>query len=257
MSEEDLVRTRNTRTGDARKIDEWSIPLPGGLKAKFDVFMRYEHGMCVFSVESNHPDFLGVRPFDTDLNRLRHSLGLEAKTVIEGRLSEDWTEAAVLEVQHRLRSWREGARDLDFELKLRFRAMEVHDIQQTANIPVATVRDAHRLERLVIRSHREDFRGMRPKSGGLTDPEVLAWLSSPASRDSETGLGRTVRRGDGEAELRLLKTLQAFSTRLSDRLSPDRVDIEGFPDPEVLVDLMREALVAEEKAELRDEPCRN
>ena len=25
MSEEDLVRARNTRTGEARKIDEWSV----------------------------------------------------------------------------------------------------------------------------------------------------------------------------------------------------------------------------------------
>jgi hypothetical protein len=66
--DEDLIRARNTRTGEARKIDEWSVQLPGGLRARFDVTMRYEHGMCLFGVRSDHPDFCDVHLVDSDVN---------------------------------------------------------------------------------------------------------------------------------------------------------------------------------------------
>lgn len=238
---DNLVGVRNTRTGDARKIDEWSVPLPGGDKARFDVTMRYEHGVCVFAVRSEHPDFKWVRPHDSDLNRLRALLAEEARAVIEGRLSEDWDPATMLEISHKTAERREGTVGTDFSLSLRLRPVERRDTPQEGNMPVATIRDAHRQERVVLRGHAEDFTQMRPRSGSLTDPEVKAWMSHPISRDPESGLGRIVRQGDGSAERELLRTLDAFARQLSDRLSPDRVDREGVPGPSDLVDLMREA----------------
>ena len=241
MSDEDLVLARNTRTGEARKIDEWSVPLPGGDRARFDVTMRYEHGVCVFSVRSEHPDFRGVRPQDSDLNRLRAELAQEARGVIEGRLSEDWEPATMLEISHKIAERKEGTVGADFSLSLRLRPVERLSRPQGGNMPVATIRDPHRQERVVLRGHGEDFTPLRPRSGSLTDPEVKAWMAHPISRDPERGLGRIVRDGDGAAERELLRVLDAFATGLSDRLSPDRVAREGAPDPHELVGLMRDA----------------
>lgn len=252
MSEEDLVRARNTRTGEARKIDEWSVPLPGGDKARFDVTMRYEHGVCVFAVRSEHPDFKWVRPHDSDLNRLRALLAEEARAVIGGRLSEDWDPATMLEISHKTAERREGTVGTDFSLSLRLRPVERLDKPHEGNMPVATIRDAHRQERVVLRGHAEDFTPLRPRSGSLTDPEVRAWMSHPISRDPETGLGRIVTTGDGAAERALLGALDAFARHLSDRLSPDRVDREGVPNPDELVALMWEATRAD--PETRETP---
>jgi len=242
MSEEDLVRARNTRTGDARKIDEWSVQLPGGDKACFDVTMRYVHGVCVFGVRSDHPDFQGVRPQDSDLNRLRAELTGEARVVIEGRLSEDWDPATMLEISHKTSDRREGTVGTDFTLSLRLRPVERKGAPQEGNMPLATIRDAYRQERVAIRGHGEDFTQLRPRSGSLTDPEAKAWMAHPISRDPERGLGRIVNHGDGGAEQGLVRVLDAFATGLSDRLSPDRVAREGIPDAHELVDLMHNAV---------------
>lgn len=241
MSDEELIRARNTRTGDARKIDEWSVQLPGGDRARFDVTIRYEHGVCVFSVKSDHPDFKGVRPQDSDINRLRAELSREAREVIEGRLSEDWGPATMLEISHKTSERREGTIGTDFSLSLRLRPVERLDRPQDGNMPVATIRDAHRQEKVVLRGHGEDFAPLKPRSGSLTDPEVKAWMAHPISRDPDQGLGRIVNHGDGAAERELLRALDAFATGLSGRLSPDRVAREGVPDPYELVELMREA----------------
>jgi hypothetical protein len=241
MSEDDLVRARNTRTGDARKIDEWSVQLPGGDKARFDVTMRYVHGVCVFGVRSDHPDFQGVRPQDSDLNQLRVELAEEARHVIEGRLSEDWDPATMLEISHKTSERREGTIGTDFSLSLRLRPIERRDEPQEGNMPLAIIRDAYRQEKVAIRGHAEDFTVLKPKSGSLTDPEVKAWMSHPISRDPDRGMGRIVRGGDGTQERELLRVLDAFATGLSDRLSPDRVAREGIPAPYELVDLMRAA----------------
>jgi hypothetical protein len=241
MSDEELVRARNTRTGDARKIDEWSVQLPGGDRARFDVTIRYEHGVCVFSVKSDHPDFKGVRPQDSDLNRLRAELAEEARHVIEGRLSEDWDPATMLEISHKTSDRREGTVGTDFTLSLRLRPVERLGQPSSGNMPVARIRDAYRQERVMLRGHAEDFTPLKPRSGSLTDPEVKDWMAHPISRDPEKGLGRIVNHGDGAAERELLRALDAFATGLSDRLSPDRVAHEGIPDPYELVDLMRMA----------------
>lgn len=254
MSEEDLVRARNTRTGEARKIDEWSVPLPGGDRARFDVTMRYEHGLCVFSVRSDHPDFKWVRPHDSDLNRLRALLSEEARGVIDGRLSEDWDPATLLEISHKTSDRREGTIGTDFSLSVRLRPVERRDTPREGNMPVATIRDAHRQEKVVLRGHAEDFTPLRPRSGSLTDPEVKAWMSHPISRDPERGLGRIVRHGDGAAELALLGALDGFARQLSDRLSPDRIDREGVPDPSDLVELMREAIRPVPEHRIEDVP---
>jgi hypothetical protein len=241
MSDEELIRARNTRTGDARKIDEWSVHLPGGDRARFDVLIKYDHGVCVFSVRSDHPDFKGVRPQNGDLNQLRADLALEARDVIEGRLSEGWDPATMLEISHKTSERKEGTVGTDFTLSLRLRPVERLGQPSSGNMPIAKIRDAYRQEKVVLRGHAEDFTPLRPRSGSLTDPEVKDWMAHPISRDPEKGLGRIVNHGDGEAERELLRVLDAFATGLSGRLSPDRVAREGVPDPYELVELMQGA----------------
>lgn len=254
MSDEELVRARNTRTGDARKIDEWAVHLPGGDRARFDVTIRYVHGVCVFSVKSDHPDFKGVRPQNSDLNLLRAELTHEAREVIKGRLSEDWDPATMLEISHKTSERREGTIGTDFSLSLRLRPVERLGRSQEGNMPLATIRDAYRQEKVAIRGHGEDFAPLKPRSGSLTDPEVKAWMAHPISRDPDQGLGRIVPHGDGSAEQALLRVLDSFATGLSDRLSPDRVAREGIPDPYELVDLMRDASRPVEAPEVEVSP---
>lgn len=254
MPDEELVRARNTRTGDTRKIDEWSVHLPGGDRARFDVTIRYEHGLSMFSVRSDHPDFKGVRPQDSDLNRLRAELTEEARQVIEGRLSEDWDPATMLEISHKTSERREGTIATDFSLSLRLRPVEARDTPNTGNLPLATIRDAYRQEKVAVRGHGEDFTPFRPRTGNLTDPEVKAWLAHPVSRDPETGLGRIVTPGDGRAEHALLRALDAFATGLSNRLSPDRVAREGIPAPSELVALMRDAAAPRQEPDDEETP---
>lgn len=241
MADEELIRARNTRTGDARKIDEWSVPLPGGDRARFDVQIRYEHGVCVFSVRSDHPDFKGVRPQNSDLNLLRAELAREARDVIDGRLSEGWDPATLLEISHKTDERKEGTVGTDFTLSLRLRPVERLGQPSSGNMPIARIRDAYRQEKVVLRGHAEDFTPLKPRSGALTDPEVKDWMAHPIARDPEKGLGRIVTHGDGAAERELLRALDAFATGLSDRLSPDRVAREGIPDPYELVELMQGA----------------
>lgn len=241
MADGELIRARNTRTGDARKIDEWSVQLPGGDRARFDVLIRYEHGVCVFSVRSDHPDFKGVRPQNSDLNLLRAELAQEARDVIDGRLSEGWDPATLLEISHKTAERKEGTVGTDFTLSLRLRPVERLGQPSSGNVPIAKIRDAYRQEKVVLRGHAEDFSSLKPRSGSLTDPEVKDWMAHPISRDPEKGLGRIVNRGDGAAERELLRALDAFATGLSGRLSPDRVAREGVPDPYELVELMRDA----------------
>lgn len=242
MDDEDLVRTRNTRTGDARKIDEWTVPLPGGEKARFDVAMRYDHGICTFSVRSDHPEFRNVHPHDADLNRLREKLAMEARSVIADKMGEGWTPASMLEISHQDREHPKRSGNRRFSLNLTVRRVERRKEMEPGNLPVLTVRTPWQREKVVIRAHSEDFSAMEPSSGRLTDPEVRDWLSHPISRDARAGMGRVVTEGDGSAEARLIDALEAFSRELSDRLAPGRVAIEGIPAPKDLVALMQAAV---------------
>lgn len=238
---EDVIQTRNTRTGDARKIDEWFVLLPGGKKAKFDVTMKYEHGLCVFGLKSDHPDFKDIALSDSDLNELKSQLDHHVKRVIADSLSEGWVPASVIEVTHSSFQSRRRYDDITFRLALKVRRVEHLDRPAEGNFPVATVRDDFRQEDLALRAHSDDFSAQKPKSGSLLDPEVTAWLAHPMSRDGESGFGRCVVQGDGDPEFAFLKALERFAENLSDRLSPGRVAVQGFPAPIDLVEMARRA----------------
>lgn len=238
---EDLIQTRNTRTGDARKIDEWSVLLPGGKRAKFDVTMKYEHGLCLFGLKSDHADFKDVNLADSDLNALKSKLDLHVKRVIADSLSEGWVPASVVEVIHSTHQSHRRFDDMTVRLTLKLRRVEQLDHPADGNFPVATVRDDFRQEDLALRAHSDDFSAQKPKSGSLVDPEVTAWLAHPMSRDGESGFGRCVVQGDGEAEFAFLRAIERFAENLSDRLSPGRVAVQGFPAPIDLVEMARRA----------------
>lgn len=241
----DLIQTRNTRTGDARKIDEWFVVLPGGKKARFDVTMKYEHGLCLFGLKSDHPDFSDMKLADSDLNELKSLLDVHVKRVIEDRLSEGWVPASIVEISHKATEARRAYDDVTFRLTLRMRRVEHLDRKAPGNFPVVTVRDDYRQEDLALRAHADDFSAQRPKSGSLVDPEVQAWISHPLSRDGETGFGRCVVHGDGSAEEVFLRSLERFADHLADRLSPGRVEVQGFPAPVELIEMARLAVKAD------------
>lgn len=238
---DDLIETRNARGNEARKIDEWSVRLPGGKKAKFDVTMKYEHGLCVFILKSTHPDFQDISLMDSDLNALKAKLDIHVKSVISDKLSTNWMPSTLIEITHRTHNANRLNEDIRFSLSLRMRRVELLNEKPQGNFPSATVRDAFSQETLALRSHSDDFSALKPKSGSLRDPEVLSYLSHTASRDGEKEFGRLVVAGDGAREQIFLEAVERFATQLSDRLTQSRIDLQGFPGPADLIEIARQA----------------
>jgi hypothetical protein len=202
--------------------------------------MKYQDGLCFFGLETDHPSFDVTGFIDEDINALRGKLNAYAKSVIEDTLSENWDKATHLEIRHGIRSSVTGTY---FQLSINLRPVELlREENAQGNIQVATIRDEHRQSDQVIRSHKDDFSSLKPKQGSLQDPDVKSWLSNPASRDEERGLGRIVTVGTGTEEADLIKTLEAFSSNLSDRLSPQKTSDLGIPELEELIGLMTSAV---------------
>lgn len=239
---DDLIETRNTRTGDARKIDEWSVRIPGGVKVKFDVAMKYEHGMCVFLLKSQHPDFKDIALMDADINELKVKLDAYVRMMIEDKLSDGWVPASVVEVIHKLHQPSRASDNLTLRMTIQVRQVEKLAKKHDGNFPVATIRDEYRQETVALRAHSDDFSDQRPKSGHLTNPEVKAWLAHPVSRDGEKGFGRAVIEGDGSKEQAFIKAIERFATGVSDRLTQGRIDTLGFPEPAELMDIVQRAI---------------
>ncbi|MCE6958489.1 hypothetical protein LAZ40_05425 [Cereibacter sphaeroides] len=234
----DGIRTRNTRTGDPRKIDEWSVKLPGGKKAAFDVSMIYEDGTAVFSVRSEHPDFKNCRFVNPDLNALREELDIHVREVIRRTISADWEPARKVEVSHRTRG-REG--EMWFDLELRIHDIEWMPGERVGNRGETVIRNEHRQEVVVQRAQTDDFSDMIPKSGSLTDPETMAIMRSPLWREPDAPMTRLVLPGRGAEATDMLAALERFGALLAARTAPAAVSLSGFPTPADLVELMREA----------------
>lgn len=233
------VEMQNTRTGKARKIDDWSMRLPGGQRAKFAVLMKYKEGRAYFMVESDHPIYGEISIIDDDLNVLRERLSAQMSELIEKERSEAWSPATQVELRHSL-----GDKDhmgIWFNLSLKLNEVEVIPDEPRGNYGEITVRAKYTQKTVLEREHDADFGALRPL-GGLQDPEVKAWLNSPLRHEESRGLARTVvREGQGDP-LALARTLEAFSEILGQRVGPMRTGIEGFPPSEDLIDMMRMAV---------------
>ena len=238
-----IVRTRNTRTGDARKIDEWSVKLPGGDTAKFDVLMAYEEGEVTFSVRSENPHFRNCRLSHPDLNTLREELEIQAAEIIRRQVSEGWEPARKLEVRHEAREWREG--ELRFSLAIHLDDVEWMPGERAGNRGETVIRNEHQQSVIVQRAHEDDFSDTRPPKGCMTSPEGRLYLSSPLRGEADDKKTRIVLAGRDTAPLELIDALNRFSALLAERLGPRTVSMEGFPAPSELALLMQVAVGSE------------
>lgn len=234
---EGLIQTRNTRTGDPRKIDEWTVRLPGGDKAIFDIMLRYDGDESCFSIATKHPDFKDLKAVSPEMVGLRRILELEVREVISGRLAEGWTPARVIEVRHK-RYERPGNAALSLAIDLK--DCEYRPDEPVGNRGETRIRTEHRQETVVQRAHEDDFSDIEPKSGLMTDPEVIAYFNSPLRNEVDARVSRIISEEQEKATL-LLDALERFSTLLADRLSPTSVSMGGFPEMREMIVMMESA----------------
>ena len=233
------VEMQNTRTGKARKIDDWSMLLPGGRRAKFAVLMKYKDGRAYFMVESDHPIYGEISIMDDDLNALRGRLSERMNALIEKERSEGWAPATQVELRHSLSD--NDHMGIWFNLSVKLNEVEIIPDEARGNHGEITVRAKYTQKTVLEREHDTDFGALCP-SGSLQDPEVKAWMNSPLRNEESRGLARTiVREGQGDA-LELARVLEAFSEILGRRVGPMRAGIEGLPASEDLIDMMRAAV---------------
>lgn len=234
------IRTRNTRTGDPRKIDEWSVKLPGGKSAKFDVLLQYGDVGAMFTARSSHPDFAQLRPQASDLNMLIDDLEVLTDQVIERSISADWAEGRKLEVRKHLRNRSTG--DVSFSLSVNLLDVEFMPGARVGNRGETSIRTEHRQEVVVQRALTDDFSDIRPASGNLMDPEVRAYLNSPLCGEENEEVTRSILPGREADAVALMEALDRFGGLIAARLAPHALSTDGMPVLSDLCDLMREAV---------------
>lgn len=235
-----VVKIRNRKGGGGRKIDEWTVALPGGKKASFDVLLEYQDGVAVNVVQGSAPHFQDCRLFDSDLNRLIEKLEAHVEQVIASEISIGWSPAHVVET--RVRNQCAGPEGRRFSLSINLQTVEHRPEDRVGNLGETVVRSKHSQKIVVQRGHEDDFAGLEPKSGSLLDPEVAAWMSSPLWNEPGDDASRVVVPQAAETTLTLVDALEDFGMRLARRLSFSEVSRNGMPAPEDLIDIMRAAV---------------
>ncbi|MFG6080324.1 hypothetical protein ACEUZ9_000874 [Paracoccus litorisediminis] len=235
----DLIRTRATRMDDARKIDEWTVKLPGGESAKFEVGLKYVDGTGFFSVKSEHPNFKDLRLVSDNFAALKEDVEIAAQAVIDNELSIDWDEARKIELRHQAREARAG--ECRFSLSINLDDVEYMPGAHIGNRGETRIRTQFRQSEIVQRGHDDDFSDIRPRSGLLTDPEVRAYMRSPLRGEDNEKVTRTILPGRGDEAPEMIATLDGFAALLAARLAPDQVGRNGLPSKDELVSLMRQA----------------
>lgn len=237
------LRTPNTRTGDPKKVTEWSVTLPGGQKAVFDICLRFTEDGGVFSATSKTPEFRKTEIFDADINMLRDKLQDHVRDVISTDLADGWAPAHVVETRvgdkHNLRG-REGA-----DISLTVRPVEIRPSEPVGNRGETRTRQDWRQEIVIQRGHEDDFSGIRPKSGNLTDPDVQDYLRSPFRDEIDRRVSRIVVPGKGNDVAALVAALERFGVLLAERMSWQATSRDGLLRPEDLPAMMAEAISPE------------
>lgn len=247
MSEEQ-VEVRNTRSGNARKIDEWTVLVPGGRRVKFGVHLKYTDGQGRFFVSSDDETYKQIRAASEDINELRAMVEEAVSEFVERDRSENWRPATQVELSHKLKD--HDHQGFEFSLRLRLKDVEIIPGEPRGNYGEVTTRSKYAQEIVLEREHTLDLRSLRP-TGSLQDPEVKAWLRSPLRGEQSDGLARSLIEKSQADPMKLACTLEAFSALLGERVGPMRTGIEGWPEPEELIEMMREAV--EKSAEIEPE----
>jgi len=243
----DKVEVRNARGGNARKVDEWTVLVPGGKRVKFQISLIYEDGIGRFRVSCEDPFFETIRISGDNINDLRERLNLEIEALIARDRSENWADARMIEISHQIKN--SDHLGIQFSLSMKLKDVEIIPGEQIGNLGQTTVREQYTQNTVLQREHRTDFSDMRPDSGSLQDPEVIAWFKSSLRYDQAHSLARSLLRKDEGDPISIMRALDLFGDIFAERMGPSRLAVEGMPANEDLIDMMREAVEKEKLAE--------
>jgi len=240
------ISTRNTRTGDARKIDEWSVTLQDGKRSIFHVHLAYIEDEVRFTVTGTDDRFRKLKLHSTDLTDLKDLLNRHIAELTDNENSQGWDEGFLLSSSWNTRSFRGEDGDRHFTLDLNLSPVMILRDQKIGNMGETTIRTRMGQSVVIQRAMTDDFSSFRPKSGRLTDPEVIAFMNSPIRDEATDGPGRSriAMPQDIRAADDLIDVLEDFSARLAERLSYTATSIQGMMRPEELSELMCAAVEA-------------
>ncbi|WP_411839792.1 hypothetical protein [Paracoccus sp. ME4] len=244
---EGQIRIASSRTGSAKKFDEWPVRLPGGDDARFLVeYQAHENGL-LFTATSQHPWFKDVIMGSGDPNRLKADIEALVRDRIERDREGEWAAGTKVSIRT------ERRRDTDYlRGSLEFRI----DIEEVEFMPGALVgnrgqtpiRSEFRQEVIFQRGPEDVFTNAlddyrkQGLSGSILDPESAKYWNDPIRNECEKPMTRVIAPGDGAEVGVLVDTVERFLRAFGARMAPGRRAIEGTPAPEELVQLMKDSM---------------
>ena len=234
------VRIGGTRTGAARKITDWSLRMPDGKDAKFEIQLDHQDDVMIFIASSDHPWFKDSRLFDSDLNVLKEKISAEAAVRIGKDREGTWEPACLIRMQTIRRQDQDYPRG-SLEFNLNFESVEFMPGEVRGNRGQTTIRNGWRQEVIIQRGLEDRFGSLFDELRGMSilDPEARAIMADPVRSENDKPMTRIVSPGDGGATKALVDVLERFFAALEGRMSPARLALEGPARPEELVELMR------------------
>ena len=226
-----------TRTDAGRKIDSWRFVLPDRSRLEIHIHLHSSSGEMHFTTQTDHPVFRHLKHRGTDLGRLRAEVEADVHETIEHHWGADWRPAVLVELSYKTLEVSESRytdEKREFSLSLTRRPVRVNATRPPGNDGVTEVIARDTPFHVVQRSHRDVF---EPAKG--MDEGSIRLRQEAGSTVSRTVIDETS--GLTERLDVLDAALQRFAAALGDRMSPQRMGMEGPPDPEDLVALMRQA----------------
>lgn len=231
------LRPAVTRTSDGRKIDSWTIDIPGCKACEFDLRMHVTRERTWFEATTTDPSLQHVSgTTSSDINDLRSRLDRAIQDYAEQLLGETWQpnfliEAGVARSERRIDSSWGPVQSL--EIKLGVTPLRAAAIEVGRNSGSRKVLRGTSIIEIIERGRLDEF----PKGEGISEQARYA-------NERTTPVGRSLIPDSGasrEAIAALQAALAAFGEVLADRLSPERVR-EGIPGPDDLAGMMEEAI---------------
>lgn len=226
-----------SRTSDGRKIDTWSVRIPGFPSCEFDVKLHVTREQTWFEAVTTHQGLRhlsGMR--ETDLNKLRSSLDRALREYAEELLGEDWRPSLVVEAgAQRMKRHVTNSAQASRGVEIFFSVEDIRAAskQPDRNLPLRKVLRGETVMNVLERGRLDDF----PKGEGLG--EQARW-----SNERLRPVGRSLLPDTGDTRNHLdeiAAALLAFGEVLADRISPGGIQA-GLPCAADLPEMMCEAL---------------
>lgn len=246
-STEGQIRISSSRTGSAKKFDEWPVRLPGGEDARFLVEYQTGESGLLFTATSQHPWFKDVVVSSGNPNRLKSDIEALVRDRIERDREGEWAAGTKVSIRT------ERRRDTDYprgslEFRIDLEEIEFMPGALVGNRGQTPIRSEFRQEVIFQRGPEDVFTNAFDDSreqrigGSIMDPEVRKFWADPIRNECEKPMTRVIAPGDGAEVGVLVDTVERFLRAFGARMAPGRRAIEGTPAPEELLELMKDSL---------------